>query len=87
MRMKRTALPLMAALIASLMLGACGSSGDQDGVGGVSAGEARALNEAAARLDAQAGAAQSDDAGLNPAATAAARADRNRVPPQPAPHP
>ncbi|QGP78995.1 hypothetical protein [Sphingobium sp. CAP-1] len=80
--MIRTALPLMALLA----LAACGSgdqAGDQDGVGGVSAGDAQALNDAAARLDAQAGAAQTGEAGLNPAATAAARADRNRVAPQP----
>ncbi|CAM8641567.1 MULTISPECIES: hypothetical protein [Sphingobium] len=65
-------------------LAAC-DSGSQDGVGGVSAGEAKALNEAAARLDARAGAARSGDPGLNPAAVAAARADRNRVPPPPQP--
>ncbi|WP_298394871.1 hypothetical protein [Sphingobium sp.] len=69
-------------LLATLALAACGS-GDQDGVGGVSAGEARALNAAAARLDAQAGAAHSDAPALNPAATAAARADRNRTAPRP----
>lgn len=67
------------ALFVLLPLAACGS-GERDGVGGVSASEAQALNEAAARLDAQAGAAQSGQAGLNPAAQAAARADRDRVP-------
>lgn len=61
------------------MLTACGS-GDQDGVGGVSAGDAKALNEAAARLDAEP--RGSADAGLNPAATSAARADRERRPPK-----
>lgn len=67
------------ALLVFLPIAACGS-GERDGVGGVSASEAQALNEAAARLDAQAGAAQSGQAGLNPAAQAAARADRDRVP-------
>ncbi|MFB0872820.1 MULTISPECIES: hypothetical protein [unclassified Sphingobium] len=67
------------ALLVLLPLAACGS-GERDGVGGVSASEAQTLNEAAARLDAQAGAAQSGQAGLNPAAQAAARADRDRVP-------
>lgn len=67
-------------LFATLALAACGS-GDQDGVGGVSAGEAEALNQAAARLDAQAGAAKASTPALNPAATAAARADRNRTAP------
>lgn len=67
--------------IALLALTACGS-GSQDGVGGVSAGEAQALNQAAASLDARTGAAQDGDTGLNPAATAAARADRNRIAPK-----
>ncbi|MEA3389064.1 hypothetical protein [Sphingobium sp. CCH11-B1] len=70
----RIALPI--AFLA--MLTGCGS-GDQDGVGGVSAGDAKALNEAAARLDAEP--RGSTDAGLNPAATGAARADRERRPP------
>ncbi len=65
-----------------LALAACGS-GSQDGVGGVSAGEARALNEAAAKLDARTEAAQSADPGLNPAAVTAAQADRKRAAPQP----
>jgi hypothetical protein len=69
-----------------LPLTACGS-GSPDGVGGVSASEASALNDAAAMLDAQRGAAQSDDAGINPAASAAARADRGRVAPEPSPKP
>ncbi|MFC3442233.1 hypothetical protein ACFOKF_13740 [Sphingobium rhizovicinum] len=77
-----TRIRLSLPLIAALALGACGS-GDQDGVGGVSAGEARALNEVAARLDAQAGAAQTDAPALNPAATTAVRADRNRIAPRP----
>ncbi|WP_420145599.1 hypothetical protein [Sphingobium sp.] len=68
-------------------LSACGS-GSQDGVGGVSAGEAQALNDAAAKLDAQAeAAAQDGGAGLNPAAVAAARADRKRTPPAQSPTP
>jgi hypothetical protein len=71
---------------ASLMiagLAACGSGEPQDGVGGVSASDARALNDAAARLDAQ-GRARDGAPGLNPAATVAAGADRDRTPP-PAP--
>ncbi|AOF97933.1 putative lipoprotein [Sphingobium sp. RAC03] len=71
---------------ALLSLGACGSE-PSDGVGGVSASEASALNDAAAMLDAQRGVAQSGDAGLNPAASAAAGADRGRVAPQPDPQP
>ncbi len=73
-------------LAALSLLAACGS-GSQDGVGGVSAGEAQALNDAAAQLDARTGAAQSADPGLNPAAVTAAGADRKRVAPQPAPQP
>lgn len=69
-----------------LPLAACGSESG-DGVGGVSASEASALNDAAAALDARAGAAQRGDAGLNPAATAAARADRDRRAPQAPPQP
>ncbi|AUW58281.1 hypothetical protein C1T17_09385 [Sphingobium sp. SCG-1] len=34
-----------------LMLAACGESASGDGVGGVTAGEARALNDAAEMLD------------------------------------
>lgn len=64
-----------------LSLAACGSE-PAEGVGGVSASEASALNDAAATLDARAGAAQAGDAGLNPAATAAARADRARTTPK-----
>lgn len=44
------------ALLLLLALGAC-NSGQDDGVGGVSAAEASALNAAAAQLDARAGAA------------------------------
>lgn len=66
-----------AAIMMMLGLASCGS-GTDDGVGGVSASEARALNEAAATLDAQAGASSGSDAGLNPAAVKAANADRNR---------
>ncbi|MEC3910218.1 hypothetical protein U5A82_06910 [Sphingobium sp. CR2-8] len=73
------------ALASIMMLAACGS-GSQDGVGGVSAGEAQALNDAAARLDAQTGAATRADPGLNPAAVTAAQANRNRTAPNaPAP--
>lgn len=73
--MIRIFLPVMALLV----LASCGSDAQQDGVGGVSAGEAQALNEAAAVIDARTGAAQSADPGLNPAAVAAARADRGRA--------
>lgn len=69
-----------AAGIAALMsLAACGQT-SQDGVGGVSASEASALNDAAAMLDARSGEAR--DPGVrdvNPAAVVAARADRRRV--------
>ena len=68
-------------LLALLCLAGCGSEPAADGVG--AAGEARALNEAAAELDAQAGAALPDDPGLNPAARAAARAERGRTAPAP----
>ena len=54
-----------------LPLAACGSASG-DGVGGVSASEASALNDAAAMLDARTGAARTDENALNPAATAAA---------------
>ncbi|HJT40980.1 MAG TPA: hypothetical protein VJ762_11670 [Sphingobium sp.] len=70
-------------LLALLCLAGCGSEPAADDVGGVSASEARALNEAAATLDAQAGSARADDAGLNPAAKAAARAERGRTDPAP----
>lgn len=45
-----------ASLLLLFVLTACGQSSDSDGVGGVSAGEARALNDAAAMLDARASA-------------------------------
>jgi len=77
---------IVLSLIPAMALAACGS-GSQDGVGGVSAGEAEALNAAAASLDARTGAAQSADPGLNPAAVAAARADRKRSSPPPPPKP
>lgn len=68
--------------IPTLLLGLAGcGSGSDDGVGGVSASEARALNEAAATLDARTGTAQAAQDGLNPAARAAAAADRGRVAP------
>ncbi|WIW88651.1 hypothetical protein K3M67_01295 [Sphingobium sp. V4] len=72
-----------AILCALVALAGCGAEPD-DGVGGVSASEARALNEAAALLDARSGAAR-DEAGLNPAARAAAAADRRRMVPTPIP--
>ncbi|NWK95404.1 hypothetical protein DM806_06935 [Sphingobium lactosutens] len=65
-----------------LLLGLAGcGSGSDDGVGGVSASEARALNEVAATLDAQTGTVQDGQDGLNPAAQAAAAADRGRIAP------
>ncbi len=66
------------ALVATILLAACGSS---DGAGGVTASEASALNDAAAMLDARSSAAMTGDAGINPAATAAARAKRERTAP------
>tara|TARA_R110000787_G_scaffold195091_2_gene306482 strand:+ start:794 stop:1036 length:243 start_codon:yes stop_codon:yes gene_type:complete len=73
-------------LIGLMLLGGCGSA-SEEGVGGVSASEAEALNDAAAMLDARSGAAQVGDGGLNPPATTAARADRNRVAPVEPPAP
>ncbi|MEA3541111.1 MAG: hypothetical protein U9R77_03195 [Pseudomonadota bacterium] len=73
-------MPRVAGLMAMVMLtSGCGSS-DDDGVGGVSASEARALNEAAAMLDARAGAAEDKSAGLNPAARMAAERQRGAQP-------
>ncbi|MHA6768151.1 hypothetical protein [Sphingobium ummariense] len=69
----------IAGLVLLTVLAGCGSG---DGVGGVSASEASALNDAAAMLDARAGAAQRDAGDdLNPAARAASRADRGRTVP------
>ena len=65
-------------------LAACGSASD-DGVGGVSASEASALNDAAAKLDARSDAVDTPGAGLNPAAATAAHADRRRHAPVPPP--
>jgi len=42
---------LGAALAPCLLLASCGAADDDPGVGGVTAGEARALNDAAAMLD------------------------------------
>ncbi len=69
----------LVAPLACVLLAACGSGSD-DGVGGVSASEASALNDAAAMLDDARSGAPSQ-AGLNPAAAAAARADRQRAAP------
>jgi hypothetical protein len=76
--MKRLAI----ALIPCFALASCGqpAGDDASGVGGVSSGEASALNEAAATLDARSQAAQPQGGGLNPAAVTAARADRERTP-------
>jgi hypothetical protein len=59
-------------------LAGCGP-GSGEGAGGVSASEARALNDAAAMLDERRTATQGDATAMNPAAAAAARADRGRV--------
>lgn len=77
-------LACVAALLSTLT--ACGS-GESDGVGGVSASEAHALNEAAAKLDARTGAAVSNDMPMNPAAAAAIAADRGRIAAPPTPPP
>ncbi|EQA97086.1 hypothetical protein V475_12320 [Sphingobium baderi LL03] len=70
----------LASMAALVCLTACGS-GPADGVGGVSASEASALNDAAAMLDARAGQIRDKEAGLNPAAMTALRADRDRAEP------
>lgn len=70
-------LTLLSATLALLV--SCGpAEGEGDGVGGLTAAQADALNRAAARVDAQD--VPTGDAGptLNPAAQAAARADRRR---------
>ncbi|SCW67623.1 hypothetical protein SAMN02927924_02043 [Sphingobium faniae] len=71
---------ILASIATLTCLTACGSASG-DGVGGVSASEASALNDAAAMLDARAGQARNEDAGLNPAAMTALRADRDRLAP------
>ncbi|MGC4251224.1 MAG: hypothetical protein QM605_07040 [Sphingobium sp.] len=71
---------ILAGVAALACLTACGSASG-DGVGGVSASEASALNDAAAMLDARAGQVRKEDAGVNPAAMTALRADRNRIEP------
>lgn len=69
-------LPRIAAMLLLSLASACGSGGN-DGVGGVSASEADALNAAAARLDAQQGSAEAPRTQLNPAATRAAAAQKS----------
>lgn len=57
--------PLLPILPALALLAGCGANDSADGPGGVTAGEARALNEAALILDARAGnavAAMADNA-------------------------
>lgn len=66
----------IAAMLLLSLASACGAGGD-DGVGGVSASEADALNAAAARLDAQQGSAETPKTQLNPAATRAATAEKS----------
>lgn len=74
--------PPLAATASLLSLSACGSD---TGVGGVSASEAQALNQAAATLDARSAEARRHAVGLNPAATAAR--DRRTARPEPSPAP
>jgi len=52
-------LRMMTAALLAMTLAACGASDEDRDVGGVTAGEARALNEAASMLDAQADNARS----------------------------
>lgn len=73
-----------AAVAALVGLAACGPAPDE-GVGGVSASEASALNDAAAMLDARSGEAKALNGDTNPAAAVAARADRKRVAADPVP--
>ncbi|MEJ7926328.1 hypothetical protein WG908_06090 [Sphingobium sp. AN641] len=65
-------------LAAVAWLAGCDSE-PADGVGGVSASEASALNDAASMLDTRADEALPVDGSVNPAASAAARADRHRA--------
>jgi hypothetical protein len=61
------------------LLTGCGSS-ESDGVGGVSASDARALNEAAAMLDARVGVTDDKVGDLNRAARMAADRQRGQAP-------
>lgn len=59
---------MLSMLLLSLALSGCGDNDSAEGPGGVTAGEARALNEAAAMLDARAansGSALADNAQIN----------------------
>lgn len=76
MNLDPSRVPRIAAMLLLSLASACGSGGN-DGVGGVSASEADALNAAAARLDAQQGSAEAPKAQLNPAATRAATAQKS----------
>ncbi|OYW86883.1 MAG: hypothetical protein B7Z20_06410 [Sphingobium sp. 32-64-5] len=51
--------PVMMAMLLMMPLAGCGASDEDQDVGGVTAGEARALNEAAEMLDRQADNVQS----------------------------
>lgn len=64
------------ALALALLCGGCGGDTEGDGSGGVSPGEAQALNDAAAMLDARSGAPVADPPPINPAAAAARKAER-----------
>lgn len=76
MNLDPSRVPRIAAMLLLSLASACGSGGN-DGVGGVSASEADALNAAAARLDAQQGSAEMPRTQLNPAATRAAAAKQS----------
>lgn len=65
----------------TLLLTSCGSAG-QDGAAGLGAGDAQALNEAAAKLDARHAPAEQTDDAINPAAAMAARDNKDRASPQ-----
>lgn len=70
-------LTLLSAML--VLLVSCGpAEGESDGVGGLTAAQADALNRAAARVDAQDAPTGDTGPSLNPAAAAAARADRHR---------
>lgn len=76
MNLKPALAPRIAAMLILSLASGCGSGGN-DGVGGVSASEADALNAAAARLDAQQGSAEAPRTQVNPAATRAAAAQKS----------
>ncbi len=70
-----------AGLALLIALAGC-SPAAEEGVGGVSASEAQALNEAATLLEQKTGGMTGGNGGLNPAAISAVDADRGRQPAQ-----